>query len=58
MADQSMFNHNAVTFEIEGQLWAEPEPLHLHLRTEFEMESGNVSVYDFMKRKVNDSTLS
>lgn len=51
MADQSMFNHNAVTFEIEGQLWAEPEPLHLHLRTEFEMESGNVSVYDFHEKE-------
>ena len=42
-----MFDHNAVIFEIEGQLWAEPQPLNLHLRTEFELESGNVSVYDF-----------
>lgn len=47
LADKSMFDHNAVTFEIEGQLWAEPQPLHLHLRTEFELESGDVSVYDF-----------
>lgn len=46
MAD-SMLEHNAVTFEIEGQLWAEPQPLHLHLRTEFELESGDVSVHDF-----------
>lgn len=47
LADKSMFDHNAVTFEIEGELWAEPQPLHLHLRTEFELESGNVSVYDY-----------
>jgi type VI secretion system lysozyme-like protein len=47
LVDRSMFNHNAVSFEIEGQLWAEPEPLHLHLRTEFELESGEVSVHDF-----------
>ena len=42
-----MFDHNALTFEIEGDLWAEPLPLHLHLRTEFELENGNVSVADF-----------
>ena len=47
LADKTMFDHNAVTFEIEGQLWAEPQPLHLHLRTEFELESGDVSVFDF-----------
>lgn len=47
LRDQSMFDHNAVTFEIEGELWAEPQPLHLHLRTEFELESGDVSVYDY-----------
>ncbi len=47
LADKSMFDHNAVTFEIEGELWAEPQPLHLHLRTEFEFESGDVSVYDY-----------
>ena len=47
LVDRSMFNHNAVSFEIEGQLWADPEPLHLHLRTEFELESGEVSVHDF-----------
>jgi len=47
LVDKSMLDHNAVTFEIEGQLWAEPQPLHLHLRTEFELESGDVSVYDF-----------
>lgn len=47
VVDAHMPDHNAVTFEIKGQLWAEPQPLHLHLRTEFELESGNVSVYDF-----------
>ena len=51
LVDESMFDHNAVTFEIEGELWAEPHPLHLHLRTEFELESGEVSVYDFVQGK-------
>lgn len=47
LLDKALFDHNAVCFEIEGLLWADPEPLHLHLRTEFELESGQVSVYDF-----------
>ncbi|WP_333874593.1 type VI secretion system baseplate subunit TssE [Methylobacter sp.] len=47
IADKTLFDHNALVFEIEGELWAEPQPLHLHLRTEFELESGNVSVYDY-----------
>jgi type VI secretion system lysozyme-like protein len=50
IADESMFEHNAVTFEIEADLWAEPQPLHLHLRTEFELESGDVSVHDFRQK--------
>lgn len=47
MADKALFDHNALVFEIEGELLAEPQPLHLHLRTEFELEDGNVSVYDY-----------
>lgn len=46
-ADKGLFDHNALAFEIEGELWAEPQPLHLHLRTEFELENGNVSVSDY-----------
>jgi type VI secretion system lysozyme-like protein len=51
IADKSLFDHNALAFEIEGELWAEPQPLHLLLRTEFELEDGNVSVYDFYPRE-------
>ncbi|NOQ64407.1 MAG: type VI secretion system baseplate subunit TssE [Methyloprofundus sp.] len=47
LVDRDGDGNNAITFEIEGQLWAEPEPLYLHLRTEFELESGTVSVHDF-----------
>jgi type VI secretion system protein ImpF len=47
IADKTMFDHNALAFEIEGDLWAEPQPLHLHLRTEFELEDGTVSVSDY-----------
>jgi type VI secretion system protein ImpF len=47
IADKTLFDHNAVVFEIEGELWASPQPLHLHLRTEFELENGQVAVYDY-----------
>jgi len=47
LANDTLFNHNAITFEIEGELWSEPVPLYLHLRTEFELENGSVSVVDF-----------
>lgn len=50
ITDKTLFDHNALVFEIEGELLAEPQPLHLHLRTEFELEDGNVSVYDAEQR--------
>jgi len=39
-------NRNAVAFEIEGDLWAQPVPLHLFLRTEIDLDSGSFSVSD------------
>ena len=39
-------NRNAVIFEIEGDLWAQPVPLRLFLRTELDLESGTFSVTD------------
>ena len=46
IADQTKMEHNIFVFEIEGELWAKPLPLHLHLRTEFELENSQVIVYD------------
>ena len=42
--DESRFSHNALSFEIEGQLWAQPTPLQLYLKTELDLESGDVTV--------------
>ena len=39
-------NRNAVAFDIEGQLWAQPMPLRLYLRTELDLESGSFAVAD------------
>ena len=43
IADDQM-NRNAVAFEIEGDLWAQPVPLRLYLRTELDLESGDFKV--------------
>lgn len=43
--DQNM-NRNAMVFNIEGQLWAEPTPMALYLKTELDLETGDVSVTD------------
>jgi type VI secretion system protein ImpF len=43
VADDQM-NRNALTFEIEGQLWAEPVPEQLFLETSLDLETGNVTV--------------
>ena len=39
-------NHNAMAFDIEGDLWAQPLPLHLYLRTELDLETGNMEITD------------
>ena len=44
--DESKMNHNAMLFDIEAELWAQPLPLRLFLRTEIDLENGGVSVTD------------
>jgi len=39
-------NPNALAFEIEGELWAQPLPLRLYLRTELDLDTGAVSVQE------------
>ena len=39
--------HNAVVFEISVELWGDPAPLHLMLKTTMDLETGQVSVQDF-----------
>ncbi len=37
---------NAMLFTIEGQLWAEPTPMMLYLKTEVDLETGDIVVTD------------
>jgi type VI secretion system protein ImpF len=45
--DEQQMSHNAMTFDIEGELWAQPVPLHVYLKTELDLEAGDVKVYDY-----------
>lgn len=38
------FSHNALGFDIQGDLWMQPSPLRLYLRTELDLETGAVNV--------------
>lgn len=37
-------SHNALRFDIEGELWAEPVPIHLVLKSEMDLETGHVMI--------------
>lgn len=43
VAEKEMSNQT-VTFEISGDLWAQPLPLQLFLKTEVDIENGNVNI--------------
>jgi len=38
--------HNAIAFEIEGELWGQPMPTRLYLRSELDLEDGSIRVTD------------
>ncbi|MDD1012341.1 MULTISPECIES: type VI secretion system baseplate subunit TssE [Pseudomonas] len=44
-------NNNALSFEIEGDLWAQPAALPLLLRTDLDLESGHVRVAPAERRR-------
>ena len=46
-ADSTEMSHNAMTFDIEGELWADPVPLHFYLKTKLDLEVGAIEVYDY-----------
>ena len=43
--------HNNIIFEIEGDLWSQPMPEHLYLKTILDLELGNVEVEGAPRRK-------
>ena len=45
-ANADQLNHNAISFDIEGELWALPLPVRLFLRTDVDLEVGAVSILE------------
>ena len=41
-----MDSHNVIEFEIRGFMWAQPVPLELLLRTQVDLEAGQIQVRD------------
>jgi len=39
-------SHNVLGFRIEGQLWSQPVPLEIYMRTEIDLESGLTRVQE------------
>jgi type VI secretion system protein ImpF len=47
IVDSDEMSHNAMTFDIEGELWADPVPLHVYMKTKLDLEIGDIKVYDY-----------
>ncbi|MDD2759745.1 MAG: type VI secretion system baseplate subunit TssE [Methylomonas sp.] len=46
VTDEGIMNQQSVAFTIEGELWAQPLPTHLFIRSSFDLETGEVTVKD------------
>jgi type VI secretion system protein ImpF len=46
VADAALMSHNALSFYIEAELWAQPLPLRLFLKTEIDLETGTAEIVD------------
>jgi type VI secretion system protein ImpF len=44
--EDSMGHHNAISFEITAQLWAQPYPLELLLKSDLDLETGLVELHE------------
>ena len=42
----SLGHHNLLHFDVQGELWAKPFPIELLLRSELDLETGEVRLHD------------
>jgi type VI secretion system protein ImpF len=45
-SENDLHQHNVVSIEIRGSLWAHPIPLEMLLRTDLDLETGEVRIHD------------
>jgi type VI secretion system protein ImpF len=48
LAPRSLDHHNVIGIEIHCELWAQPVPLEMLVRTEFDLETGKVRIADLL----------
>jgi len=53
VTDTQLDHHNVISIQIEGQLWAQPVPLELLLRTEVDLETGKVEITELSASQVS-----
>ena len=46
LSDLQMDHHNVVNVQIRGDLWGQPVPIALLLRTELDLETGEIQIRD------------
>ena len=51
VTEDELDQHNVMSIEIEGFLWAQPMPLELVLRTEVDLETGRVEITELAKSR-------
>ncbi len=49
ISDMQLDHHNVVSMQIRGDLWAQPVPLELLLRTNVDLETGEVEIQDLTR---------
>jgi type VI secretion system protein ImpF len=49
VSDRQLDHHNVVSVQIRGEMWAQPVPLEILLRTDVDLESGQVQIRDMTK---------
>lgn len=52
--DPDESSHNSMSFSIEAELWSQPLPLQLYLRTEIDLEDGNVHVRELREHSTDN----
>jgi len=46
LVNEEAMSQKAICFKIEGDLWAQPLPIHLYIRSDLDLETGEVIVKD------------
>lgn len=57
-AEDVLSTHNVIEFEIHGLMWAQPVPLELLLRTQLDLEAGQMQVHDLSAGSATGSRAS